>query len=230
VGSCEIVGFFTQAAGAIAEDLSGGTWTPSPVSGPNALSAVTCAAVESCVAVGGTGGGGGVPVVSTLAGGAWTSAPAPVPANGGDEPTGWEPNPNVPGGELWSVRCATVDSGAALGQYGIPSPTPGPSIPEALTETRGLGGVPSPVMSGPDQATVTVGQATSVALTATGPSTPVVSEKGTLPKGLHCKTAAGSATNTGKPSKKAGRYPFVITAPSAGGNERVPRPFLAVDS
>jgi hypothetical protein len=231
VGSCEIVGFFTQSAGAIAEDLSGGTWTPSTVSGPNSLSAVACPAVESCVAVGGTGGGGGVLGVSTLADGAWTSAPAPVPANGGDEPTGWQPSPNFPGGALWSVSCATVDSCAALGQYSVENPTPGQNIPEALMETLGLGGVPSPVISGADQATFTVGQPSSVSLTATGPSTPVFSEKGKLPKGLHFKTAGGAATITGKPSKKAGKYSLVITATSGSSNERVGQPFLVtVDS
>jgi hypothetical protein len=231
VGSCEIVGSFAQSGGAIAEDLSGGTWTPSTVSGPNSLSAVACPAVESCLAVGGTNGGGSVPVVATLADGDWTSAAAPVPANGGDEPALGGHNPNFPGGTLWSVSCATIDSCAALGQYSVQNPTPGQNIPEALIETLGLGGVPSPLISGADQATFTAGQPTSVSLTATGPSTPVFSEKGKLPKGLRFKTAGGSATITGKPSNKAGRYPLVITATSAGSNERVAQPFLVtVDS
>jgi hypothetical protein len=227
VGSCEVVGGYSQSSGAVVEDLSGGTWTMTSPWGPSVLTAVACPAVESCVAVGvSVTFTPGIPVVSTLTDGEWTSTAVPVPSNAGVEPNLGQPAPSWPGATLWSVSCATINSCAALGQYSIPDPVTSEKLAETLVDTLGLGGPQSPTVSGASQATFTVGQKSSATLTATGPSTPVLSEKGKLPKGLHFTRGHGSATITGTPSKKTGRYPLMITATSASSNERVGQPFL----
>jgi hypothetical protein len=226
VGSCEVVGSYFQSSGAVVEDLSDGSWTETSPYGPSVLTGVACPAVESCVAVG--TGSLGVPEVSTLADGDWASSVASIPSNGGPEPSLGHPVPDWSGAELWSVSCATVNSCAALGQYVIPVPGQ-PSEDnqdESLIETLGLGGVPTPVISSTDQATFTVGQAGTFTIEASGPSTPVLSEKGKLPKGLHFEKGAGVATISGKPSKKTGNYSLVITATATSSNERIGQPFL----
>jgi hypothetical protein len=63
-------------------------------------------------------------------------------------------------------------------------------------------------------------------VSASGPSAPVLSEKGKLPKGLHFVKGVSSATIAGKPSKKTGTYPVLITATSSSSNERVDQPLL----
>jgi hypothetical protein len=120
------------------------------------------------------------------------------------------------------VSCATIDSCAALGQYAIPTPAPPFNFVEgSLIETLGLGVAQAPVISGGDQATFTTGQPGTFTVTASGAPTPVLSEKGKLPKGLHFEQGAGTATITGTPSKKTGKYSLLITATSTSINERI---------
>lgn len=226
-GSCEIVGAFNPTGGAIAEDLTDGTWTPTTID-VNELSAVTCPAVESCMAVGATGpevGEAYLPVVAGLADGTWTPTTAPFPSNaavdlGPGNPSGYLP------ASLSSVSCATLDSCVALGQYEVPFPGSSVGESENLIETLGLGAAQTPVISGTDAVTFTVGQESSVTVTAGGPTTPVLSEKGRLPKGLHFKKGRGTATITGKPAKEAGNFSLTITATSKSTNERIGQPFL----
>jgi hypothetical protein len=224
VGSCEIVGSYGPMNGegghAFTEDQSGDTWTPTVQSGDvSGLNSVACPAVGSCIAVGQGQGPGAVPVVATLSGGVWTMAGVPTPANAGVEPSLGQLSLDFPDAGLVTVSCATVDSCLALGHYGIPNPSPYPATQEALVEALGLGGPLTPVISSADQATFTVGQSGSFRVTASG--APVISEKGKLPKGLHFGSGPGTATISGKPSKKTGSYALTITATSKSTNERI---------
>jgi hypothetical protein len=222
VGSCEIVGAMVagvedESGSTLAEDLSGGTWTPtSPSDGGGG--SLACPAVGSCVNVFGN-------TVSTLSDGVWTSAPVPVPANAGVEPY---PNDSQwPDASVWSVSCATIDTCAAQGQYSVPEPgMPGFDEPETLIETLGLGDAQTPVISSTDDAAFTVGQSSSFTVTAAGPSTPALTEKGKLPKGLRFASGPGTATITGAPSKKTGNYSLIITATATSTNERIGQRFL----
>jgi hypothetical protein len=214
-GSCEIEGAVVDGhddggGSSLFEDLSGGTWTPSSPSlagGP-----LDCPAVESCVSVGAN-------VVSTLSDGVWTSTTVPLPANAQQDTSG------STYANLESVSCATITSCAAIGDYRIVAPPGAPDDEESLIETLGLGGVPAPVISSADQATFAAGQSNSFTITASGPQAPVLSEKGKLPKGLHFEEGQGTATITGKPSKKTGIYLLTITAKSTSANERISQPF-----
>jgi hypothetical protein len=215
LGSCEIDGDVTDGhddggGSPLFEDLSGGTWTPSSpsglVGGP-----LACPAVESCVSV-------GADVVSTLSDGVWTATTLALPANAELDSTGYTLT------ALQAVSCATVTTCAAVGDYQIVAPLYVPDV-ESLIATLGLGGVPAPVISSADQATFAVGRSSSFTITASGPQAPVLSEKGKLPKGLHFEEGQGTATITGKPSKKTGIYLLTITATSTSTNERISQPF-----
>jgi hypothetical protein len=211
------VGFENQTDGAVAEDLSGGTWTPTSPYGASDETALACPAIESCVAVGAT-------TISTLSNGVWNVTTVPVPANAGVEP--FPHDPNWPDASVSSVSCATIDSCAALGQYGVPDPPYPDNEFETLIETLGLGGVQTPVIAGSNEATFKAGQTGTLSLTASGTVTPVLSETGKLPKGLHFTTGGGTATITGKPSKKAGSFSVRITATVKSTNERIGQPVL----
>ncbi len=99
------------------ETLSGGTWTaawaplpagaaPLSTAGPF-LSGVACSAAGSCIAVGSytERGGGGVPLIETLSGGAWAAAAAPLPAGAGQS------------AGLLGISCPAPGSCVAAGQY-----------------------------------------------------------------------------------------------------------------
>jgi hypothetical protein len=91
-GNCVAVGF-DKASGdvtqGVAETLSDGAWTPTAVpavsskKGIATLSAVTCLAQGTCVAVGflTSAAGGFTPVIETLSGGHWDPAKPPLPGD-----------------------------------------------------------------------------------------------------------------------------------------------------
>jgi hypothetical protein len=103
VGSCEVVGDLAGGGknGTVAEDLSGGTWTPTTPDGPSDASAIACPAIESCVAVGAN-------TISTLSSGVWTVTTVPVPANAGIEP--FPNDPNWPDATVssWAITASPI--------------------------------------------------------------------------------------------------------------------------
>ena len=94
--------------------LAGGTWSTAvempPVGvGPGPMSAISCPAAGSCVAVGsGDNGAGQVPVIATLSSGSWQSTSPALP------PTGETAAPNA---WLEGVSCTGVGTCTAVGAY-----------------------------------------------------------------------------------------------------------------
>ncbi len=99
-GSCVAVGTYTDKSGgtrALIENLANGTWVPAAAPLPKGaprqygavLWAVACAAPSSCVAVGSydtsKSGDQTQGLIESLAGGTWTAARAPIPANAARE-------------------------------------------------------------------------------------------------------------------------------------------------
>lgn len=120
-GSCVAVGY-DKASGAsgdvfqgLVETLSGGTWTPTAVpdvssaKGVAMLSAVSCPAPGSCVAVGFFSSATGVltPVIETLSGGRWNPVKPPLP---GDAVTSASAT-------LTDVACPAAGTCVATGWY-----------------------------------------------------------------------------------------------------------------
>jgi hypothetical protein len=87
--------------------------------------------------------------------------------------------------------------------------------------------VQTPVISGSNEASFTAGHSGTFTFSASGSSTPVLSETGKLPKGLHFRAGIGTATISGKPSKKTkGSFSLRITATVKSTNERIGQPVL----
>jgi hypothetical protein len=119
--SCVAVGIYPTHTGRslsccyryspLIETLSGTTWTAStaptpPQSSDGSLSAVSCSAVVSCVAVGNvTTTGGTAPLVETLVRSKWKANTLPAPSGG-----------SFPAPFPWNVSCA-VSECTALGAY-----------------------------------------------------------------------------------------------------------------
>jgi hypothetical protein len=122
VDSCVAAGYYIDTSGdvqLIAETLSDGAWTaqnlplPANAASPyNAgIAALTCPAVDSCVAVGWyyDTKSNGQPLIETLSGGSWTATEASVPVNS-DAVLGI-------GHFLYDVDCAAAGSCVAVGNY-----------------------------------------------------------------------------------------------------------------
>ena len=121
VGNCVAVGSDRASATGgdvyqgLAETLSGGVWTPAAIpdvsseKGFVSLSAVSCPARGSCVAVGfiNPASGGSTPVIETLSGGHWAPAKPPLPDDA--DPTG-----SV---ALNNVSCPAIGRCVATGWY-----------------------------------------------------------------------------------------------------------------
>src|ERR1019366_7747228 len=116
-GSCVAIGSYLDTAGlyeGVIETLSAGIWTPTEAPRPSNfnstegldLFALSCPAVESCVATG-FSAAGGKSLFETLSAGAWTATVAPVPVDA---------NANPQDG-IGSLSCPAVGSCVALGTY-----------------------------------------------------------------------------------------------------------------
>ena len=134
-GNCTAVGTADSIGGNefLVETLSGGTWTGHVIAGPSGsyspldLQAISCPAVDSCVAVGtieATSNGDVFGVVASGAGATWTVSLLPLPSPG---------SPNV---TMGGISCPAVGSCVAVGSY-----TPGGSVasPQDLIETLASG-------------------------------------------------------------------------------------------
>jgi serine/threonine protein kinase len=120
VGSCVAIGFYTPNPGGslgLTEVLSHGTWTPAELPMPADasaspyldLTAVTCPAVASCVAVGfySRDGGSLQGVIETFSDGTWTPGEAPLPADAAANPDAY----------LNGVVCPAPGACVASGYY-----------------------------------------------------------------------------------------------------------------
>jgi hypothetical protein len=212
-GACVASGSYEASNGDVAgllETLSTGGWTPAeaplpgnaPTTASVYLDAVSCAAANTCVAVGeysdvdGTGPGAGL--IETLSGGIWTPTAAPVPA---------VPVATTAIG-LGAVSCPATSFCVALGRY---SGTPYGQ--QGFIETLSSGKI-GPTITSAAQATFAVGETGTFSVTATGNPVPSLAEKGKLPNGVTFKRSKGAATISGTPRAKdvAGDFPITITA------------------
>jgi hypothetical protein len=140
VGSCVAIGYYTDSSAqrqGLIENLSNGMWThtraPLPANADTDeqtvnLTAVTCPANGSCIAVGqyiylDTGNTAFAGVIETLHGGGWTPTKAPLPAGHAQFPTV----------ALDSVACGAGGWCVAVGQY------PNTTADEALIDTLSHG-------------------------------------------------------------------------------------------
>lgn len=115
-GTCVAVGEYNvpdYREHALAETLSGGTWTATTAPAPAGISdaalfAVSCPAPGTCAAAGETGMSTGSPhgLLATLSGGTWTPVAAPLPAGA-----------SAGESRLSGVACPTVGSCVAVGSY-----------------------------------------------------------------------------------------------------------------
>jgi hypothetical protein len=98
VGSCVAIGSYKDSSGhahALIETYAGGTWTPIEAPSPSDadgsfafLKDVSCPAPGDCFAIGTySNGSADLGYIDTLANGAWTSAPAPVPSGSTLDPS-----------------------------------------------------------------------------------------------------------------------------------------------
>jgi hypothetical protein len=143
-GACVATGWYTTDAGtrdAYADTLASGSWTAASVPLPadaapeqstatasTYLAAVACPAAGTCVAPGQYRDARGQTraFIDTLAGGAWTAAKAPLPADAAA-------SGQVAG--LWAVGCPAAGSCVAAGHY-----LNGAGQPRYLAETRSAAG------------------------------------------------------------------------------------------
>jgi hypothetical protein len=112
---CVAVGHYVDANGAaelLFDTMNGTKWTASTqtsLPGPDAtLAAISCTAVEQCVAVGVYDGDGSINtgLIDTLTGKTWTAISAPNPAS-----------TTVPAAQLTDVSCPETGSCVAIGSY-----------------------------------------------------------------------------------------------------------------
>lgn len=144
LGSCVAVGYQLSASGtaeALVEAESAGSWTPLPLPLPSTvgsyLTAVSCPAVGTCVAVGYDIGASGAAqvLVESYSAGTWSVAPAPLPSSAGAS-------------YLAGVSCPEVGSCVAVGRYSVSSGASS-GVPQALVE--GLSGGSWSVLQSADE-------------------------------------------------------------------------------
>ncbi len=112
VANCVAVGYATTSPdSALVETYAGGTWTPTALNQGltlPGLSAVWCASMTSCVAVGDAGpleSNGAQPLVETLSNGTWTATSPSLPDSGIT-------------GSLDAISCVTAEWCVAAGDFG----------------------------------------------------------------------------------------------------------------
>ncbi|HXQ60499.1 MAG TPA: Ig domain-containing protein [Acidimicrobiales bacterium] len=218
---CVAGGAYVDSSGNIdplLEILQSGTWTPQegpvpPDSQSNTLAAITgvsCPAVGTCLADGyywtDYQAGDESGMVLTQSGPNWSAASAPLPVTASAKESGNQTSTTIAG--LDGISCSTTGTCMAVGGFG-----PSASDQQGLIVSLPAGRPIPLAITSAGQATFTDHRKSSFTVTATGYPTPLITEKGKLPKGLHFKKGKGSATISGTPAvKKPGSYPVTITA------------------
>jgi hypothetical protein len=202
-GSCVIVGGYVDVAGdyqALIETESAGTWSASqPSSGlsppanttssaASSLGSVSCAAVGSCVGVGGylDVNGDDQGLLATLSGGSWSAITAPL---GGTNPV---PGSD-PGVDLGIVSCPVNGVCEAAGDYLDTS-----GHEQGLIESLGIGTVPPLSVVTSSMPNGAIKSTYSDTLTATGGTAPYSWSvtAGALPAGLSLNASTGVVSGT----------------------------------
>lgn len=150
VRDCVAVGSNKAGGGVfhgLVETLSGGAWTPTALPDVSSkafvsLSSVSCPAQGNCVAVGGVNSDAGrsVPVIETLAGGAWAPVKPPLP---GDADT-------TASAFLDDVTCTAAGSCVATGWYGTQGGIHGGYVDTLANGTWTAAGVQLPGDAAPE--------------------------------------------------------------------------------
>jgi hypothetical protein len=169
VGNCVAVGFDRASSDVyqgLVETLSDGTWTPTAVpavsskKGIATLSAVTCPAQGTCVAVGffASAAGALTPVIETLSGGHWDLVKPSLP---GDATTA--------GATLNDVSCPAAGACVATGWYSNESGLRDGYFDTLANGTWTAASAPLPADAAPEQASSTASTyLAAVACTGTG--------------------------------------------------------------
>jgi hypothetical protein len=170
VGHCVAVGFDKASGGVyqgLVETLADGTWTPTAISavsskkGVATLSAVTCPAQGTCVAVGSsaTTAGALAPVIETLSAGRWDLVKPPLPGDA----------MSTASATLDDVSCPAAGSCVATGWYGNESGLRSGYVDTLASGTWTAASAPLPADAAPEQNSSTASTfLAAVACTGTG--------------------------------------------------------------
>ena len=170
VGQCVAVGFDKASGGVyqgLVETLADGTWTPTAVSavsskkGVATLSAVTCPARGTCVAVGSAATTAGVlaPVIETLSAGRWDLVKPPLPGDA----------MSTASATLDDISCPAAGTCVATGWYGNESGLRSGYVDTLASGTWTAATAPLPADAAPEQNSSTASTfLAAVACTGTG--------------------------------------------------------------